>query len=139
MIVLDTNVVSELITPRADQRVLHRIFQLPAERTYLTATTLGELHFGIATMPDGRRRRDLASRLRRLLDGDFAERVLPFPAIAAEAYGVICARRRSIGRPVQVADAQIAAVCFVYGATLVTRNTRDFAGTGIGLMDPWTV
>lgn len=103
----------------------------------VTAITAAELLHGVARLPNGARRRKLAAAVSGLLTEDFAGRVLPFDGAAAIHYGRLVAARERAGRPLSVADGQIAAICRHHGATLATRNVRDFAATGIDVFDPW--
>lgn len=138
MIVLDTNVVSELMRPDPATSVETWVDQLPPDDVFITAITAAELLFGVERLPDGRRRRALAGRVRALIDEDFEERVLPFDAAAAPHYAIVCTTRERLGRPISMADSQIAAICRLFGARLATRNTRDFADTGTTVINPWT-
>ncbi|ADB76280.1 type II toxin-antitoxin system VapC family toxin [Geodermatophilus obscurus] len=136
MIVLDTNVVSELMRPSRDPAVVTWLGQQTRGSLVTTAITVAEIRFGLARLPDGRR----ATELRQLADevlGAFPGQVLPFNTAAAALYGDIAAARERGGRPVDALDAQIAAICRAHSASLATRNTRDFVGTGVELVDPW--
>ena len=137
MIVLDTNVVSELMRPRGEAHVIAWADEQPADRVYLTAVTTAELRYGVARMPDGRRKTDLADRLQRTIAEEFASRILSFDDNAAALYAAIVMGRERRGLPISMADAQIAAICRHHGAGLATRNTKDFAHTGIDVIYPW--
>lgn len=137
MIVLDTDVISELMRPHADKTVLAWIDEQPVDEIYLTAVTAAELRYGAARLPDGRRRADLIDRVRLTLEEDFAGRILPFDDDAAAHYADIVVERERRGMVISMADAQIAAICRSHSADLATRNTKDFAHTGISLIDPW--
>lgn len=137
MIVLDTNVISELMHPRADPDLVAWVDQQPTDDIYLTAVTTAELRFGLNRLPDGRRKADLAERVRRMIDEDFADRILPFDDNAAAHYADIATAREQRGTAVSMADAQIAAICRCHSAELATRNTKDFASTGVALVNPW--
>jgi toxin FitB len=139
MIVLDTNVVSELMRRRPDAAVLGWIDASDANGLALTAVTAGELLHGVARLPNGARRRRLAAAVHDMLLEDFAGRVLPFDGAAALHYGELVAAREHAGRPISVADAQIAAICRYHGAALATRNRRDFEATGVDVLDPWAL
>ncbi|SDX50182.1 hypothetical protein SAMN05661080_00209 [Modestobacter sp. DSM 44400] len=139
MIVLDTNVVSEIVHPRGSRRVIQWFDAQALPDLHLTAVTVAELGYGVARLPDGRRRNDLARRLRIMVDELFVGRVLPFDQAAAEGYGPLLATRDRLGRPIGPADAQIAAIGTRHGAVLATRNIRDFEGLGLIVVDPWEV
>lgn len=137
MIVLDTNVISELMRRDPDQNVVAWVDEYPADLIFLTAITAAELLYGIARLPDGDRKKLLTSRTRELLEEDFAGQVLAFTADAGARYAEIVASRESTGRPISMADAQIAAICRFHGTDLATRNVQDFAGTGVRVLNPW--
>ncbi|MCL2423713.1 MAG: type II toxin-antitoxin system VapC family toxin [Micrococcales bacterium] len=137
MIVLDTNVVSELMQPRPDPAVVAWVDAQDASVLCLPATCVGEILYGIARLPAGKRRDRLAEQLTDMLTSDFAGRVLPFDDCCAPLFAQIAADRDACGRPVSVADAQIAAVCRRHDAPLATRNTKDFVSTGVTLLNPW--
>lgn len=137
MIVLDTNVVSELMKAAPAQSVTDWLDAQPVSDLWLTSVTVAELMYGVARLPKGRRRTAVASAIAEMINEDFAGRIHDFDAAAAHRYGEIVVRRETLGRPISMADAEIAAICHVHGATLATRNTNDFADTGIALRDPW--
>lgn len=137
MIVLDTNVVSELMRREPDENVLAWVDQHPADLVFLTATTAAELLYGIARLPDGSRKNVLAARTRELLEEDFVDRVLAFTGDAAVWYAEIVASRECRGQPISMADAQIAAICRLHGADLATRNVKDFVETDLRVVNPW--
>lgn len=137
MIVLDTNVISELARQEPDPGVLSWLDSLDASEVATTAVTAAELRYGVARLPDGRRKRELTLMIRGILAEDFHGRVLPFDERSSAWYADIVTGRERIGRPIGVADAQIAAICHDLGATLATRNVPDFEETGIELVNPW--
>lgn len=137
MIVVDTNVISELTRRVPDNGVLSWLDSLAAAEVATTAVTAAELHYGVERLPSGQRKRELTIAIRELLTEDFQGRVLPFDEHASARYGDIVAGRERLGRPIGVADAMIAAICRDIGATLATRNIADFEETGIDLIDPW--
>jgi hypothetical protein len=137
VIVLDTNVISELARKVPDPGVLSWLDALEISDVVTTAVTAAELRYGIARLPDGHRKRELAIVIRGILTEDFQGRVLPFDERSSVQYADIVTRRERIGRPIGIADAQIAAICRDLAATLATRNTADFEETGIELINPW--
>lgn len=137
MIVLDTNVISELTRPVPDSGVIAWLDSQPAEETAVTAITVAELRYGVRRLPDGRRKAELSEAVSALVDTDFRGRVEAFDVLAAEQYADVVTMRERAGRPISTSDAQIAAICRVLNATLATRNTADFASTGVDLIDPW--
>jgi toxin FitB len=135
VIVLDTNVVSELAKPTPDPTVVAWV-DCQVELA-IAAPALGELRFGVARLPEGKRRTALGEAIDQFLADDLAGQVLAFDTECADAYGLIVAARERAGRPIGMADAQIAAICAVHDAVLATRNVRDFLNTGIEMVDPW--
>lgn len=136
MIVLDTNVVSEFMRPDPDAAVLSWIDGLPRREIWTTSITVAEIAAGIALLPGGQRRARLESGLQQALRG-FDDRILTFTTSAALRYGAIVGERVRAGRPISIADAQIASIVTLVQATLATRNTKDFEGTGAVTLDPW--
>jgi predicted nucleic acid-binding protein len=139
MIVLDTNVVSELMRPGPDDNVLSWIDRHPAETVFVTATTLAELLAGLARLPEGRRRFALETALTRLRDRLFTGRILPFDQSAAEQFAEISARLRAKGRAISLFDAQIASVALAHGMSVATRDITPFVDAGLQVIDPWTM
>ena len=138
MVVVDTNVVSELMRLTPDHTVMAWFSVQDSAELYLTAVTEAELRAGAAILPAGRRRDRLAAEVDAMVREDFAGRVLPFDSAAARACGDIAAARRSLGRPILEADCQIAAIARVSDAAVATRNGAGFEHCGITLIDPWT-
>jgi predicted nucleic acid-binding protein len=137
MLVVDTNVLSELMRPRPNAPISSWIAERATLSLHLTAISEAELRFGLAIMPPGRRRDGLAEGLERMLRTGFANRVLPFDSAAASAYAEIAAARRAMGRPMPEADCQIAAIARSRDMAIVTRNVHDFVDAGIDVIDPW--
>ena len=139
MVLLDTNVVSELMRAAPSAEVLAWMDELPPRELYVTAVTEAEVRTGIAILPAGARRRGLAEAAERTLGVLFTGRVLPFDSDAARAYADIAAASRAAGRPISQSDCQIAAIARSRGMAVATRNVRDFSETGVELIDPWAV
>lgn len=137
MLVLDTNVISELFKPAPDQQVIGWMSRQTGDALFTTAITHGELLFGLHCMPEGRRKALLLKGVLRIFESRLAGRILDYDSDAANAYALIAAGRRALGRPIHQADAMIAGIVRSRNAQLVTRNGRDFEGCDIGLIDPW--
>ena len=137
MIVIDTNVVSELMRLTPDPAVMTWFSAQHSAELYLTAVSEAELRAGAAILPAGRRRDRLAAEVDAVVREDFAGRVLPFDSAAARAYAAIVASRRSVGRPIPEADCQIAAIARARHAAVATRNRADFEHCAIPVIDPW--
>jgi predicted nucleic acid-binding protein len=136
MIVLDTNVVSELMRSTPAPAVLAWLQQTSSTGLYTTSVTVAEIRYGIARLPDGRRKHDLHQAAIEIFAA-FPRQVLPFDLAAATPYADVVAGRERDGNPISGFDGQIAAICRSQAATLATRNTKDFIDTGISLIDPW--
>ena len=137
MILLDTNVVSELMRPAPPEAVLAWFAAQDAADLYLSAIGEAELRRGAAMLPAGKRREQLMATIDAMIAEDFAGRILPFDSNAAQAFVLVFLERRAAGRPISFADGQIAATARAQGAAIATRNTADFAGCGIAVIDPW--
>jgi predicted nucleic acid-binding protein len=137
LIVLDTNVVSELMRREPDSRVMAWIGEQPIAGVFTTTLTQAEIFYGLAILPEGRRRDELLAAAPPMFDTEFAGRVLPFDTEAALAYSDVAAARHGAGKPISQIDAQIAAIVLSRGARLATRNVTDFAGCRITLVNPW--
>ena len=140
MIIVDTNVVSELMKSKdqRDARVVTWLDGQTLSAVYTTVTTVAEIMAGLAIMPDGRRRTELLRSAQTIFDTAINGRILPFDHAAALVFSDIQAERRAAGRPIADMDALILSIARVHGATLATRNIRDFADSGVDLVDPWT-
>ncbi len=137
MMLLDTNVLSELLRPLPDPGIERWLDGHPDASVFISAITEAELRYGVALMPSGKRRTLLAAVIEDMLAEDFVGRILPFDSAAAVAFAEIAASRRTVGRPIAQADAQIAAIARSRGAALATRNVPDFQGCGIEVVNPW--
>lgn len=137
MILLDTNVLSELMRSAPEKNVLEWIDSQPASELYISAITKAEIELGIALLPDGKQKNRLSTAA-GLMFAEFPDRCLAFDSTAASKYAVVVANRTQIGRPISVEDAQIAAIALTRPMTLATRNTSDFELIeGLQLINPW--
>ena len=137
MIVVDTNVISELMRSEPAPAVLGWVNARAAASLFVTSITQAEILHGILLLPKGKRRDDLAAAAGEIFERDFAGRVLPFDSDAARRYATIVIARRRKGRPISAFDAQIAAIAAVSDADLATRNVDDFEGCGLSIVNPW--
>ena len=137
MIILDTNVISELMRAKPEPVVVDwfRVRSLLEMAT--TTINLAEIRHGLARLPFGRRRRDLEVTFNSLAARGFANRVFDFDAPAANAYGDLAVERERVGRRLEGFDGLIAAIAKSRGLPIATRNTDDFEGCGIDIIDPW--
>ena len=137
MIILDTNVVSELMRPNPSSKVVDWVAGQAAPNLYLSTVSQAELLYGVEILPAGGRRDRLLEEVEGMLREDFERRILPFDSAAAQVYAVIAAARRAAGRPINHADCQIAAIARCRGASVATRDVDDFEGVGIEVINPW--
>lgn len=137
MILIDTNVVSEPLRKAPAARVIEWIDAQPLETLYLSAITVAELRFGVASLPAGKRRDDLGESLERQVLPLFAGRVLPFDLAASQAYAELMVRARAAGVAIGAADGYIAATAVANGAMVATRDTAPFEAAGLNVIDPW--
>jgi hypothetical protein len=136
MIVVDTNVASELMRPSPERAVQEWARSHGGKELCTTAITVAEILYGIERLPEGRRREVLRSAAAEIFEV-FAEQVLPFDTAAAEQYALVVTQRDGLGLPIDGFDAQIAAICRAQRAVLATRNLADFRKTGIEVINPW--
>jgi predicted nucleic acid-binding protein len=134
---LDTNIPSEVIRLRADNRVDAWIRSQDDESLYLSAVTIGELRKGLCTHPEGKRKTQIQEWLSVDLIPMFAGRILPVTQAIAERWGDLSGRRQQMGRPLGMADGLIAATALEHGLILVTRNVKDFEGIDLAILNPW--
>ena len=137
MLILDTNVISESMREKPAPQVIAWFSAQPVEQTYTTTITEAETFSGIEQMPASKRRTLLRSIAESYFEEDFKGRLLPFDSAAARVCASIVAACKAKGKPAGFADAQIAAIVRLHGATLATRNTVHFENCGIRLFNPW--
>ena len=137
MIILDTNVLSAIMRRAPDPMVVAWLDGLPPESIWTSSIMIFEARFGMALLPEGRRRRELEASFEAALREDIEGRIAPFDEAAAEAAATIAAAQRAAGLTVEFRDVEIAGIVTARRATLATRNTRHFEGTGIPIIDPW--
>ncbi|KQQ39157.1 plasmid stabilization protein [Methylobacterium sp. Leaf125] len=137
MIILDTNVISELMRAAPDPRVLAWLVRQPMAGLFTTTLTQAEIFYGLRLLPEGRRRDDLMTAARPIFEIEMAGRILSFDSDAALVYPDVTAHRRQMGQPIAQIDGQIAAITRSRGAQLATHNVRDFVACGITVVDPW--
>ena len=137
MIILDTNVLSELMRPKPSPRVAAWVAKQPAAELFTTAITEAEIFYGIEQLSRSKRREGLLVAAEAMFAEDLAGRIFAFESDAARVFSRIAAHRRALGKPVSHADAQIAAIAQVRGAKLATRNVADFEDCGLDVVDPW--
>lgn len=137
MIILDTNVLSELMRSDPDASVLRWLDKQSSQAVWITTITLFECRLGLALLPEGRRRNALESAFGQLLSQDLESRILPFDVEAAVQAAALAAARQRAGRPVDIRDTWIAGIAQARRATLATRNLRHFEGLSVPTVNPW--
>ncbi len=137
MLVLDTNMLSAMMSAEPVRKVADWILDQPSEQLFTAAVCQAEILSGIAILPDGRRRADLEAAARAMFADDFQGRVLPFDSAAAAAYAEMFATRRKAGRPAGTIDLMLASIARTRSASIVTRNVADFDGVGLTIINPW--
>jgi predicted nucleic acid-binding protein len=138
MIVLDTNVISELMSTQASPTVRRWIAQERALNPLcITVITVAEILYGIELLPRGKRRDRLLQDAETMFREDIVHKILAFDEQAARQFSTIAATRRGRGRPISTLDAQIAAIALANNATLATRDTSGFEDCGVPLINPW--
>ncbi|MGD0667678.1 MAG: type II toxin-antitoxin system VapC family toxin [Bryobacteraceae bacterium] len=134
---LDTNVISELVRPKPDDKVRRWIEETDESILFLSVLTLGEIRNGVSRLRSGRRRGRLELWLQADLPLRFQDRILPIDAAIADRWGTVSAIAAAKGKPVPVIDGLLAATAIHHNLTLVTRNGADVAGTGVPTLNPW--
>jgi len=137
VILLDTNVLSELMKPHPQAEVIAWLNDMDTTQLWLSTITIAEIEYGLQVIPDGARRTRLRHRFEGFLDSAFAGRVLDFGFRPAVVYGEIMSHRRVEGRPMRVPDGQIASIALSRGLKVATRNIRDFEDCGLDLINPF--
>jgi len=137
MLVLDTNILSEMMRPEPERKIADWIVRQPSDELFTAAVCQAEILTSLAVVPNGRRRAELEEAAHAMFADDFAGRVLPFDTEAAAAYAKAFAARRQAGRPSGTSDLMLAAIARVRGASVVTRNVADFEGVGVAIVNPW--
>lgn len=138
MILLDTNVISELMRPKPDAIVVEWLDRQKDESVWICSITQAEILMGLALMPEGKRKHGLMHVAAAMFDEDFAKRCLPFDSDAAKHYANIVSKRTRQGSPISVEDAQIASIAKANGLSIATRNLKDFSDIGgLVVLNPW--
>jgi hypothetical protein len=137
MIIIDTNIISEMMKPSPVTAVLNWFNEQEAMSLYLTTITIGEIGYGIRALPDGKRRRLLAEGFEALVKVAFQNRILGFDEASARRYGDIMGSRKEMGYPLASLDGQIIAIALANTFAVATRNIRDFEYCGLTIINPF--
>lgn len=137
MILLDTNVVSEVMKAQPAEAVVAWLNGQDSQNLYVSAITIGEIAYGLRVLPDGKRRSTLRERFEQFIALAFDQRVLAYDEAAARIYGELMGDRKELGRPISVPDGQIAAIARRNHFAVATRNVLDFENCGVELINPF--
>lgn len=137
MILLDTNIISEMMKPLPQTEVVKWLNQQESNQLFISTVTIAEITYGINVLPEGRRRHQIDEAFYKIITTAFKHRVLSFDNAAAQIYGKIMAKRKLSGKPMGIADGQIAAIANSQELALATRNIRDFVDCGLKLINPF--
>jgi predicted nucleic acid-binding protein len=137
MMILDTNVLSETLRPAPDHRVIDWLGEQSRSALFSTTLTRAELLYGVRLLPAGQRKNALLEAVLAIFTTDLSGQILDFDSDAADAYAEIATSRKAAGKPISQFDAMIAGIAQSRGAALVTRNTKDFLGIDVQLINPW--
>ena len=137
MIILDTNLISELISDTPHERVMEWLATFPAQSLYLSSITVAEMRYGVELMAEGKRRAALEESINALIEREYENRILPFDHLAGDIYGVLAARLRRRGVNIDQNDAMIAAIALRYDIPVATRNVKHFAPCGVTVINPF--
>lgn len=135
---LDTNCISELVRLKPEPRVTAWIETIDESILYLSVLTLGEIRKGLAALPPSKRRTNLETWLEMELQVRFSERILPIDAAVADRWGLLAAQAKARGKTLSTVDGLLAATALDQNLTFASRNTKDFAGSGVETFNPWT-
>ncbi len=138
MILLDTNVISEMMRENPDAAVLARLDQFPTESVWTTSITVFEIRHGLQILATGRARKRLETAFSAIVEDELEGRVLPLDIDAATKAGMIAAECRQAGRSIDIRDALISGIAVARKAAIATRNLKHFADTGVTLINPWS-
>jgi hypothetical protein len=134
---LDTNIISEVMRTVPNQQVIDWLNRQSVQSCFISSITLAEIEYGIALLPFGGRRDGLGIKFKQFVAQGFDDRVLGFDAPSAVYFARVMLLRKQQGRPMSFQDGQIAAIALQHGLPLVTRNTKDFDGVGLVLINPF--
>lgn len=134
---LDTCVISELVKPKPNEKVVEWISNTPNDRLFLSVVTIGEISKGLTKLPASKKKDNLTNWLNALLN-DYQSRIYPINLLVAENWGIIQGNAEKRGTPIASVDSLIAAVAYTYSLTIVTRNESDFEASNVTVLNPWS-
>jgi predicted nucleic acid-binding protein len=139
MILLDTNVISEIMRPKPIVTVLDWLDKQDTRRLHVSTITIGEIEYGLQVLPNAKRRNTLRHKFERFISEGFKYRILEYDLVSSQLYGLIMRERRKSGKSMSISDGQIAAIAGGKGLAVATRNTKDFEGCKLKLINPFEV
>ncbi len=137
MIVIDTNVISEVMRMQPSSAVLHWLNKQTTHQLYTTSVTIAEILYGLRIMPEGKRRRKLEFNFETFITNAFGPRILDFDEAAGRKYADLMAYRKTMGLPMSLSDGQIASIAYAHNYSVATRNIDDFESCGLELINPF--
>jgi predicted nucleic acid-binding protein len=137
MILIDTNIISEMMKPAPDPKVITWIDQQNIMQLYISTITIAELGYGINVLPAGNRRNSLEKAFNSVVREAFEYRIFSFDEVAAHQYATIMSQRKNLGKPMSIADGLIAAIARAHNCTVATRNINDFINIELDLINPF--
>jgi predicted nucleic acid-binding protein len=139
LIVLDTNIISEIMRAKPEARVIKWLNSQQASKLFLSSITLAEIGYGLYILPDGKRKWNLQQRFDQFIKNAFETQIVDFTQDSAQVYARLMGERKQAGNPMSIPDGQIAAIALANGYTIATRNIKDFNNCGLVLINPFTV
>jgi predicted nucleic acid-binding protein len=137
MIILDTNILSELMKSTPDSKVIAWLDTQVVSQLFITTISIAEISYGINVLPEGKRRDSLENAFHQAINKAFKHRIIVFDEVDAHMYGMLMSKRKKMGRPLSCLDGQIAAITVNHSAKLATRNVRDFSDCSLELINPF--
>lgn len=137
MILLDTNIISEMMKAAPNPNVMNWIDEQEVTQLVISTISIAEISYGLNSLPNGNRRHSLEDAFDKSIKMAFKHRILFFDEASAHQYGKLMGHRKNLGKPLSILDGQIAAIAFTQGAAVATRNIKDFSDCGLDLIDPF--
>ncbi len=137
MIVLDTNIISEIMRPKPDDTVIEWLNQQNSLDLFVNSISIAEISYGLYVLPNGKRKQQLQTRFEQFINNGFQFRILTFDEQAARMYGKVMGEAKRTGHPMSIADGQIAAIALTNDFAVATRNIKDFSYCGVRLVNPF--
>jgi toxin FitB len=137
MILLDTNIISEIMKRTSSSKVMHWLDEQETTKLFISTISIAEISYGLNVLPNGNRRMQLMQAFHEAILASFKHRILSFDELAAHAYGKIMTKRKELGKVIGALDGQIAAIAYTQGFVIATRNVKDFTECGVEIVNPF--